>query len=155
MKMDVCLKRLVSDWAFRRDREVFATAFLENPRVPAVIQAQITNVEPFRALAIEDARLHYALPMPFGFGMEIYFPDSVTLFPFQNWKKTIHNLTVQVEYCERMDGTDCYRYGVKIQRIGREDGDWKIIEVFDETERAEIRKAFLYLKNLRAEKKDN
>jgi hypothetical protein len=154
MKMDVCLKRLVSDWAFRRDREVFATAFLENPRVPAVIEARITKVEPFRARAIEDARLHYALPMPFGFGMEIFFPANVKLVPFQNWRKTIHDLTVQVEYCERMDGTDCYRYNVKIRRIGLEDEDWKIIEVFDAAERKEIQKAFLHWKNFHARAKN-
>jgi hypothetical protein len=87
--------------------------------------------------------------------MEIFFPGSVKLVPFDSWTKTIHNLTVQIEYCERMDGTDWCRYNVKIQRIGREDGDWKIIEVFDETEREEMQKAFLQWKDFYAKRENN
>jgi hypothetical protein len=152
MKVDVCLKKLVSDWAFRRDREGFTTMFLENPHLPLTIQAQITDIEPFRSRAIEDAKLHYAMPIPFGFGMEMYLPKTFELVPYGEWRETIENLTFQVEYCKKIDGTDCRRYNLKIARIGRENGSWKIIEAFDEEERAEMLKAFREMKEFHARK---
>lgn len=142
MKVDECLKKLLSDWAFRSEREGFPTAFSENPHLPASILSRITSVEPFRAQAIEDATIHFALPMPFGFGMEIFFPETVELVPFQGWRKTIQNVSVQIEYCEHMDGTNCYRFNVNLERIGRENDDWKIIEVFSAEQRRQMRELF-------------
>lgn len=150
MKVDECLKKLLSDWALRTEREAFPTAFSENPHLPASILSRITSVEPFRARAIEDAGLHFALPMPFGFGMEIFFPETVKLVPFQNWNRTIQNLNVQVEYCERMDGTNCYRFNVGLERVGREDDDWKIIEVFNPEQRGQMQQMVLETKNFLA-----
>ena len=137
---DENLKTLLSDWAFRRGREASVTDFLENPKLPETCLAQITGVEPFRAQAIADAKIYYSMPHGLGFGMELVFPDAVEIVSFQSWRETIHQFTAQMEYCERMDGTDCVRYDVKLERIGRENGAWRIIEVFDAAKRAEMRK---------------
>lgn len=155
MEIDVCLKKLLSDWALRREREGFATKFLENPHLPALILMHITKVEPFRAQAIADAQLHFALPMPFGFGQEIYFPAAVEVVPFREWQETIQNLSVWIEFCERMDGTNLCRYTIGIERIGREDDNWKIIEVFNEAQRAELQKLFRETKDFLAQKENN
>lgn len=150
---DENLKILMSDWAFRRGRETSATEFLENPKIPETCLAQITEVEPFRAQAIEDAKIYYSMPHGFGFGMELFFPERVEIVSFQNWRETIHALNAQMEYCERMEGTTSVRYDVKLERIGRENGAWRIIEVFDATERERMQKMLPAMKEFFAANK--
>lgn len=152
--MDESLKKLVWDWAFRSEREGVPTGLIENPKLPDWVLEKITSVEPFRAQVIEDATLYWAMPMPFGFGMELFVPENIEISPFQNWQETIRNFTAKMEYCEDMSGRECYRYEVKLERIGRENDEWRIIEIFDQTERAQTTKVFEFLKNLHAEKRN-
>ncbi len=135
MEIDENLKKLISEWAFRSGREAFPGSFLENPRLPESLLNQITTVEPFRSKAIEDAIIYWSMPSGFGFGMEVFFPEKVEIVAFRDWRETVRNLTAQMEYCDRMDGTDCSRYDVKLERVGREAGEWRIIEIFSDLER--------------------
>ena len=138
MEIDENLKKLLSDWAFRQGREASATSFLEDPRLPETFLDQITAFEPFRARAIEDAKILWAMPFAVGFGMELFFPERIEIVAFQNWDETVQSLTAQMEYSDRMDGADCSSYDVRLERVGREAGAWRIIEIFSQTERAQM-----------------
>lgn len=151
---DENLKILMSDWAFRRGREASATAFLENPEIPEDCLAQITAVEPFRSQAIEDAKIYYSMPHALGFGMELFFPETVGIVSFESWSETIHRFTAQMEYHERMDGTGYVGYEVKLERVGLEGGAWRIIEIFGAEERARMRKILQAMKELFAAKRE-
>lgn len=148
MQIDENLKNLISDWAFRRGREASATAFLENPRLPETLLTNITAAEPFRSRAVADAKIVWSMPFAIGFGMELFFPETISVESFQSWRETVRNFTAQMEYCDRMDGTDCTRYDVRLERIGREDGEWRIIEIFDRDGREKMNKIAAGVKNL-------
>lgn len=150
MEIDENLKQLISEWAFRVGREASATSFLANPRLPESLLNQITTFEPYRARAIEDAKIVWAMPFAFGFGMELFFPETIEIVSFEDWRETVHNLTAQMEYCDHMDGTDCSRYDVKLERAGREAGVWRIIEIFSGEERAKMNEVFEMMKEFYA-----
>jgi hypothetical protein len=150
--LDEKLKKLISDWAFRAGRAGLPVAFLETPQLPASLLSQITTLEPFRSRAIADAEIYWSMPLPFGFGMELFFPEAVEIAPFQNWPETVHEFTAEMEYCERMDLAECFRYEVKLERIGREGGEWRIIEVFSEAEREQMQRVFEITKDFSAKK---
>lgn len=152
---DENLKTLIADWAFRCGREASATEFLENPNLPETCLAQLTNVEPFRSQAIEDAKIYYSMPHGFGFGMELFFPEQVEIVSFQSWRETIYAFTAQMEYCVRTDGADCVRYDVKLERVGRENGAWRIIEIFNAAERVRMQKIIPAMKQIFAANKKN
>lgn len=152
LQMDESLKKLIWDWAFRVEREVNSLELIQNPSLPDWVLDKITSIEPFRSQAIEDAKIYWAMPMPFGFGMELFLPEKIETSPFQDWQETIHNFTAQMEYCERMDCLDCHRYDIKLERIGYEKGEWLIIKVFNESELIQFRKAFDFFKQLQTPK---
>ncbi|MET0752574.1 MAG: hypothetical protein ABWZ66_04345 [Pyrinomonadaceae bacterium] len=154
MEIDENLKKLISEWTFRSGREAFPGSFLENPRLPESLLNQITTVEPFRSQAIKDASVYWSMPSGFGFGMEVLFPAKVEIVAFRDWSETVQNLTAQMEYCDRMDGMDCSRYDVKLERVGREAGDWRIIEIFSDEERPKMNKILEMMKEFFA-KPDN
>jgi hypothetical protein len=151
---DENLKTLMSEWAFRRGREASATDFLENPEIPEDCLARITDCEPFRSQAIEDAKIYYSMPFAIGFGMELFFPDAVEIVPFQSWRETIHALNAQMKYCERMDDADYIGYEVRLERVGREDGEWRIIEAFGAGERGRRRKILQSMKEFFAAERE-
>lgn len=154
MEIDENLKKLISEWAFRRGRETSPTSFLENPRLPESLLNQITIVEPFRSQAIKDALIYWSMPSGFGFGMEVFFPEKIEIAAFRDWRETVQNLTAQMEYCDHMDGTGCSRYDVKLERVGREAGEWRIIEIFSDAERPKMNKILEMMKDFFA-KPDN
>jgi hypothetical protein len=138
MEIDENLKKLISDWAFREGREASATSFLPHPHLPASLLDRITAREPFRARAIDDAKILWAMPFAPGFGMELFFPETISIEPFRNWSETVRDLTAQMEYSERMDADDRSGYEVRLERVGREAGEWRIIEIFSHSERTRM-----------------
>jgi hypothetical protein len=146
------LKKLISLWAFRAGREANPTAFLESPRLPDDLLSRITSVEPFRSRAISDAEIYWTIPLPFGFGMELFFPEKIETEMFENWPETIRGFSAEMEYCERMEGRPVYRYDVRLERVGRARGEWRIIEVFGEAERGEMLKVLQITKDFHAQK---
>ncbi len=149
---DEKLQKLIYDWAFRVGRENSAVTLLEDPPLPVWLLESITIYEPFRAQAIADAKLYWSIPLPFGFGMELFFPKSFEIASFQNWHESIHEFSAEMEYCERMDGMNCSRYAVTLERLGRESGAWRLIEIFNEKEREQTQKMFRFFKDLNAKK---
>lgn len=151
-EVDENLKNLITDWAFRKEREFYPTSFLENPALPEWLLSKITSVEKFRSQTIDDAKLYWEISLPFGFGMQLFFPDNIEIESFLNWRETIQNYKAEMEYCERMDGMTCDRYDVKIKRLGYENGEWKIIEIFNPKEREQMKKFVAFMKDFHSRK---
>lgn len=146
------LKKLLQNWAFRVGRKDSAPAFSENCILPDWVLEKITNRSSYRAQAIEDAKIYWSFPLPVGFGMKLRLPKNIEIVPFESWSETIYKFEAKMEYCERMDGLHFDLYPVNIERIAIENGEWRFVEIYSETEREQIKRFSEHFKKFRTEK---
>jgi hypothetical protein len=86
------------------------------PPVPEKLAATITRLQPYRDRVIDDARLWCSCLRPIGFGMEIEVNPSLEVSSFES-----------------------------CQRVAQEHGEWRIVQLWDDRTRAEVRDQYLML----------
>lgn len=107
--------------------------------VPTRLQATITSTEPYRSQALADARLFLILPKPIGFGLTPVLRGAPTIVPFDCWREKISLLRLKLRWSERMDDDFSDSADETLHRVGREDGRWIIVQLWDEALRQRSR----------------
>jgi hypothetical protein len=131
------LTRLATAWveAFFRARHAEHEQRAEAD-VLAPFLLLLTGREPHRTQALDEVRLFVASHLPTLLGCEVRVSDPPALEAFGPWAETLHPLTFELSGALTMDGVERDGIRVSIARIGREDGVWRVIQVFDEASRA-------------------
>ena len=131
--MHSALTRLATAWveaffhARHAEHEQRAEADVLAPFLPLV-----TGREPHRAQALDEVRLFVASYLPTLLGCEVRVFDPPPKEAFGSWAETLHPLGFELSGALTMDGVERDGIRIAIARIGREDGVWRVIQVFDE-----------------------
>ena len=129
------LLALIGLWIEARPFIVASSA--DTGALPPRIVATITAREPDRSQALQDARTFLALPKPIGLGLTYAIPDSIVVAPFETWPESISPLRVKLLWSETMSaGFTDYAYE-SFHRVGREEGRWKMIHLWDDVARTD------------------
>lgn len=103
--------------------------------LPESLEQRITAREPFRGQAREDVRLWISVPIFLGIGLDVAV-EPVVREPYGDWAETIAGLTIAISWSFDMSGRQREGFTTRLRRLGREDGIWRIIEVWDAPARA-------------------
>jgi hypothetical protein len=106
--------------------------------VPDSVRRTITSREPWSGRAIEDARLFLALPAFFGVMMEVLLEENITVEEIDG-RPQISPLRFRVEWATDMSGAATDHYDGEFATVAFEDGAWRLIKLFQDDAREELR----------------
>ncbi len=96
----------------------------------------LTAREPQRARLLDDVRLFARCHVPIVFGMQVRVLPTTPSAPFEGWPRSLQPFVFELSGSVTMDGLERDSARMTIERIGFEDDEWRVIELFDARGRA-------------------
>lgn len=145
------LDRLAAGWvrahglAREAEREGRGDDALVEPFLPL-----LTARAPWRAQALDDARLFARCHLPIVLGLAVRVLPTSPSAPFEAWPRSLQPFAFELSGSVTMDGLERDTARMTIERVGFEDEEWRVIEVFDGRARARAELEARMLAELRA-----
>lgn len=108
--------------------------------VPASLAATLTYHEPYRSQALLDALLWVQLPLLVGIGLDAIPVEPFVIRVVDHWEEAVSPLGVRLCWSRTMAGDDIDWTSDAIHCVAREAGQWRIVSLFSDTARGEVRR---------------
>ena len=131
-------------WATARLGSLSQAQF-DQAAVPEALQEWITSYEPFRTQALADVKLWLGIPVLTGIGLDVGVVEPYAVEADIHWPVMIANLTIDVSWSLDMTGRQREGFQFELKRVGLENHRWRVIEFWDEPERAEYLRQMMLL----------
>lgn len=108
-----------------------------------------TRVRPHRDRVLADLELFAQSFLPSGFAMEVrtHLREAA---PWETWTRTVHPFVVELRYSPSMENQQRESYNLVIDRVAKEDDEWRIVSFYDDATRARAQRESEMLAKARA-----
>jgi hypothetical protein len=96
------------------------------------LELLLTTRAPFRGRALEEVRIFARTEVPAGHAMEIRTKLSGAATPFEGWTRAVHPFVFELRWASSAENQQRSSVHLTIDRVAFEDGEWRVVSVYDE-----------------------
>ncbi len=124
----------------RAKKNAKSASFQVDPIDDAVdeLASLVTKVRPHRDRVLEDLALFLRGTLPSGYAMEVRTILREAT-PWETWERTVHPFVLELRWSPSMENQQRESSHFIVERIAKEDGEWKIVAFYDEPRRAKAK----------------